>query len=233
MTERSSGRESGQLVARDGPQGSFAVADLADKRKAALDELTREEIRNAAARVIAAHGMTGMTMSMVAEEAGLAKGTLYNYFEDKNDLIFHVIIGAFEPLVEQIDGLVAADIPPVEQLTQVARAMLSGFADKQQLIDMAVQSRTTVDPAKVMPEMRRLRARMERAFTLIFKRGMELGAFRPGDPTGTARVFLATINGLIHPRVFLAPERDIDEEVAELVDILMNGIASRGSGARK
>jgi AcrR family transcriptional regulator len=206
------------------------MPDLADKRKAALDELTREEIRKAANRVIAAHGMVGMTVALVAEEAGLAKGTLYNYFEDKNDLIFYVIMKSFEPLVDRLEEVADADLPPVEQLARAVQTVLGGFAGQQHLITMAVQSRATVDPAKAMPEMQKMRARMERAFARIIKRGMDRGAYRPGDPDAVARLLIAAVNGLVHPRVFRATEGSVEEEAAHLVDVFLNGIAAPKKG---
>jgi AcrR family transcriptional regulator len=203
------------------------MPDLADRRKAALDELTREEIREAANRVIASHGISGLTMSMVAEEAGLAKGTLYNYFEDKNDLVFYVLVKAFEPLIEKLEEVADADMPPVEHLTSAAHAFMSGFVGRQSLIAMAMQGRTVIDPARVMPVMKRMRERTERSCTRIIKRGMDQGVFRPGDPTSVARLFLAAINGLLHPRVFAPSQRSLDDEVDELMDVFLNGIAAR------
>jgi AcrR family transcriptional regulator len=208
------------------------MPDLADKRKAALDELTREEICTAATRVISEHGMVGMTMSMVADEAGLAKGTLYNYFQDKNDLIFHVLLKAFEPMADRMEEIADADVPPAEQLARAATAILGSLAGHQHLITMAVQSRTTVDPVRAMPAMMKMRTRLERAFTRVVKRGMDQGSFRAGDPAGIGRLFLATINGLIHPRIFVAPERSVEDEVRELMDVFLNGIATRPDGTR-
>jgi len=204
-----------------------AMPDLANRRKAALDELTREEIREAANRVIAAHSISGLTMSLVAEEAGLAKGTLYNYFEDKNDLVFYVLVKAFEPLIEKLEEVADADMPPVEHLTSAAHAFMSGFAGRQPLIAMAMQARTVIDPARVMPVMKRMRERTERSCTRIIKRGMDQGAFRAGDPTSVARLFLAAINGLLHPRVFAPSQRSLDDEVDELMDVFLHGIAVR------
>lgn len=45
----------------------------------------RDEIIRAAKELIAEHGFHGAPMARVAEEAGVAAGTIYRYFESKDD----------------------------------------------------------------------------------------------------------------------------------------------------
>lgn len=47
----------------------------------------RDEIIGAALELIAEHGFHGAPMAMVAERAGVAAGTIYRYFENKDVLI--------------------------------------------------------------------------------------------------------------------------------------------------
>jgi TetR/AcrR family transcriptional regulator, mexJK operon transcriptional repressor len=46
----------------------------------------RQQILEGAARVFAAHGYEGASMSQIARDAGVSKGTLYNYFDSKATL---------------------------------------------------------------------------------------------------------------------------------------------------
>ena len=137
---------------------------------------------------------------------------------------------AFEPIADQMEEVADSDVPPVEQLARAAQTVLSGFAGQQHLIIMAVQSRTAVDPARAMPEMQRMRARMERSCTRIVKRGMDLGAFRAGDAAAVARLFLAAVNGLVHPRVFVSAESSVEDEARGLMDVFLHGIAAPQEG---
>jgi AcrR family transcriptional regulator len=47
----------------------------------------RDEIMKAALELIAEHGFHGAPMAMIAEKAGVAAGTIYRYFENKDVLI--------------------------------------------------------------------------------------------------------------------------------------------------
>jgi len=52
----------------------------------------RKEILDAAKRVFEAHGYAATTMEAVAEEARIAKGSIYNYFKSKHDLFRAVFL---------------------------------------------------------------------------------------------------------------------------------------------
>ena len=62
---------------------------MAESKAALVVRYRRDTIRGATQRVIARHGLRGASMSAIAEEAGVAKGTLYLYFEDRDDLLDH------------------------------------------------------------------------------------------------------------------------------------------------
>ena len=55
-------------------------------RKQQRLERTRRDILEAAARAFAARGLVGATMEDVAQEAGYSVGSLYNYFDSKDDI---------------------------------------------------------------------------------------------------------------------------------------------------
>jgi len=46
---------------------------------------------DAAMRLIARHGIEGVTMRAVAAEAGLSYGSLFHYFDSKDDLLMHAV----------------------------------------------------------------------------------------------------------------------------------------------
>ena len=54
-------------------------------------ELQKEKFIGAAMRLIAAEGLEGVTMRAVAAEAGLSYGSLFHYFDSKDDLLMHAV----------------------------------------------------------------------------------------------------------------------------------------------
>ncbi len=52
-----------------------------------LDEAKREAILNAAKRRLNQYGVKKTTMQEIAEDVGIAVGTLYLYFKNKNEIL--------------------------------------------------------------------------------------------------------------------------------------------------
>ena len=54
-------------------------------------DVQRVRFAEAAMRLIARHGIEGVTMRAVAAEAGLSYGSLFHYFESKDELLMHAV----------------------------------------------------------------------------------------------------------------------------------------------
>src|SRR5919112_4126141 len=69
-----------------------------------VQEYRIASIQQATMRVIARKGMAAATMQEIAEEAGVAKGTIYLYFRDRDELVektFETAIGELHKLVDE------------------------------------------------------------------------------------------------------------------------------------
>jgi len=62
----------------------------------------RGKIMKAAEALFAGGGFHEITMDDVAAKAGVGKGTLYRYFEDKEELFFEVALSGYDELCEMI-----------------------------------------------------------------------------------------------------------------------------------
>lgn len=92
-----------------------------------LKENRRAEILEAALKVFAAYGYNGATISMIAEEASISKGLLYNYFESKEILLDSLLNFGLEKVAAFMKS---ADIPkPTDKKTFASglRAMMELF----------------------------------------------------------------------------------------------------------
>ncbi len=68
----------------------------------------RERILDAAERIFALRGFFAARVSEIATDAGVADGTIYLYFKNKDDLL----ISLFESRMERFNQLLAEAIPP-------------------------------------------------------------------------------------------------------------------------
>ncbi|WP_037606888.1 TetR/AcrR family transcriptional regulator [Streptacidiphilus rugosus] len=65
----------------------------------------RERLFAAAERVLAREGPAGLTNRAVTEEAGCAKGLLYNHFADLDDFVARLVLDRFERIAAQVGPL--------------------------------------------------------------------------------------------------------------------------------
>ena len=82
-----------------------------------LDERRRERVLHAAMAEFGRRGYSGGSLNVIAREAGVAKGSLFQYFEDKFDFFAHV--------AEQTSVTIYAALTP----------LLTGPAEGQHFVD--------------------------------------------------------------------------------------------------
>lgn len=89
-----------------------ASSDDASARRRPDAEARRAAILDAALTVFAAHGFEAARLDDVAAEAGVAKGTLYLYFKDKEALFEAMVRSAVSPVMDNMGA--AATMPGIK-----------------------------------------------------------------------------------------------------------------------
>ena len=93
-------------------------------REEVIKEYRVREILEAARRVMARYGMQGTTVDRVAEEAKVAKGTIYLYFDTKDELVNAAVL---EGLREMAAETLASDDPSMPPLERIRKLILAQF----------------------------------------------------------------------------------------------------------
>jgi AcrR family transcriptional regulator len=81
------------------------------KTREARSAARREAILSAALDEFSARGFEATRLDDVARAAGIAKGTIYLYFRDKEDLFQELVRAMLTPLVGSIEAMGKADLP--------------------------------------------------------------------------------------------------------------------------
>ncbi len=76
----------------------------------------REQILHSATDQFVAHGYKKTSMQEVAQAAGVAKGTVYLYYQNKADLLFHAIALQNQLYMDELADVLDPALPPVDQL---------------------------------------------------------------------------------------------------------------------
>lgn len=96
---------------------------------------TREKIISSAARLIIKQGAENTSLSDIARESGISKGTLYYYYPTKSELIFEITNRHMKRLSEDIIhwvGNMSEDLPP-EKILQAVYSLLTRASKRGRL----------------------------------------------------------------------------------------------------
>lgn len=163
-------------------------------------ESKREAILRATIRVAGERGVFGFKIIDVAREAGVGKGTVYEYFRSKDELI----AGCFELMMTAFSSFIAQNIPadaePDEYLRRFAKASLDFCRVEKELMDVMIDFMSLGIPRKtgepVLPNMVEAGKKMIKDLSRVFQQGIDKGIFRPHDPMIAAHSLIALFDGL-------------------------------------
>jgi AcrR family transcriptional regulator len=123
------------------------------------DTSSRQRILAATAEVLGRNGMTKLSLSEVATQAGVSRPTLYRYFADKRELLDGFVVWERQ-FYERAVADATADLPPCERLDAALRVIVEYQQSYPglRMID--------IEPAQVIRRLSRviplMRARLER-----------------------------------------------------------------------
>jgi AcrR family transcriptional regulator len=156
---------------------------------------TREAILSAAEVALAEHGARGTKMEVIASAAGIAVGTLYNYFDDRQELIEALLELRRRELLERLDGALESSrgLPFEGQLEAFLGAALLHFQAHRAFIALLVHDELSSDRSARWSTMLALRARAERLVGV----GVESGLLRANDRATYPHVIVGLLKGLV------------------------------------
>lgn len=86
------------------------------ERKEREKEQRRIDILDSARQAFLKHGLEQTSMDRIAQEAELAKGTLYLYFKNRDELLMALIADDFDRLIDMLEKVTKSDIEPERKL---------------------------------------------------------------------------------------------------------------------
>jgi AcrR family transcriptional regulator len=156
----------------------------------------RSQILDAATQVFAAKGFHGATIRQIAQQAGIADGTIYIYFKTKTDLLLGILNRLNES--EQREADIAQGVEG-----DFANFFGAYLRHRMQLLDTNFQAFRAILPDLLNnPALRDhyYTQVIEPTFALaepIFRTWSEQGKIKPVDPQLATRTITAMVAGLL------------------------------------
>ncbi len=192
-------------------------------RRHAIEEFRLQSIRKAAIRVIARQGFAGTTMQEIADEAEIAKGTLYLYFKDKEELLASVVDSSLETLRAQIAEVFEQKLGVEETLRLVTSAQFSFFETHSEIFRVYHEV-AGAGGAKRRRDCHPHYQNFLDGLAAIFKRAMAKGELRKANPEGLAIFVAEGTIGIIVRRIGEGRKVSIKDEVELVVGTVLRGM---------
>jgi AcrR family transcriptional regulator len=156
---------------------------------------TRHSLLTSAIQAFAEFGYDRAKVDAISRAAGFAKGTIYNYFESKQELMLALIDYISDDHYQQVATAVRKTRDPVERLIRFYQA---GFAWVTKNVAEARILITTLNSANLVFK-HTMYAAYEPMFKLVHAEilapGIQAGVFRQVDPGSTSGLLMATYLG--------------------------------------
>ncbi len=205
---------------------------MANKKESKQEVVARyrtEAILAATRKVIAESGPE-FTLDRVAEEAGVAKGTLYLYFPSKDELVFTVLKDDITWLLGKTREALESDAPLLERMRQMVRDQFE-FVSANRNIFLYYRARMGGSEHAARKDFQcRMREEYEQfidLMTIYFEKSMTAGEIRSLEPRKLARVFSGTVDSVLADYIIGSQETPIDEEVDFVIDVVLHGIVNK------
>jgi len=193
-----------------------SAAGLRERKKLA----TRERIRAAASELFARRGYSAATMRQIARRAHVGLGTLFNYAQDKRDLVFLIFN---EELNAVTDVALAAPRPGQaldEQLAAVFRVHYRWLAAKPALARILLQELTFYSSGKQAATFHGIRRRLIEGIEALVQEAQSRGKIRGREsPALIARYIFFVYSASLRWWI-AAPKPDPAAGVADLRRLL-------------
>ncbi len=141
-------------------------------------------------------GYSEATMESIAEEAGVSKGTLYYYFDSKEELFMELLFDWMKKFEQLWEGKDFED-SPVRELTQLHTGMIKMVEETASLGRLMLEFWANASRKKKLEEILNNTIKEYRKKTAgIIQRGKEEGVFRDVDPLEASSALIAAYDGL-------------------------------------
>jgi len=187
---------------------------------------TRERIREAAVRVFSREGFDRASVRSIAEEAGVAVGSIYNHFRDKEELLISVFEEELGQRMDFLEELRSAQLPIRDRVERMLEDHFARARDHKELAELLLYERFHRGGSlqkRLVPLQRGIVERIAG----ILRGGIEEGWIRSCHPKVVAQALFDSVQTMTACWVLSDPD-EADEVFArapkELADLMWKGL---------
>ena len=185
------------------------------------------EILEAARRTIGRFGFEGTTVDRVADEARIAKGTIYLYFPNKDALLHSAVVEGIRDLTRELVKCDDSTRPPIERLAALIRSMFATQRTHEDFFKaLILDSRfVSYEPEdRRGEELRRVYLEWVDYFASVLRSAAETGAIRAPDPQLAALMLAEMMTAPLRRRLLLLTDTPVEDDAEAVIDMFLHGV---------
>jgi AcrR family transcriptional regulator len=190
----------------------------------------RRQILDAAVRVFARQGFHATRVSDIADDAGVAYGLVYHYFNSKEEVLNELFVERWSLLIAAIEEADRAGGPHRDRLAAVASFIIDSYRHDPELMKVIIVEVTRAANSFGQTHLTEIRRAYE-SIAKIVADGQEAGAFRRDvTPLFASMTFYGAIEQLLSGWIFeVIPASDTSFDQAKdlLVTMICDGLEPR------
>jgi AcrR family transcriptional regulator len=193
----------------------------------------RAEIMDAAEKLFTSRHYHEITLDDVSQEAHVGKGTIYRYFEDKDDLLFEAASRGFDDLCELVTRTSGVQGPFAEQLVSMCRRISEFFQRRRQWLRMmqSEEGRMRWCSEDLQERWAQRRKKLVTAVAAILQRGVAEDKIRSDVP---ADLLANLLLGMLRVRDrYLGDTSEESRPLEVVVRLFCEGAGTAGANARE
>ena len=186
------------------------------------------EILDAARRVIGRFGFEGTTIDRVADEARIAKGTIYLYFpKGKDELLNSAVVEGIRDLTLELARGDDATRPPMERLASLIRSMFKIQKSHEDFFKaLILDSRfVSYEPGdRRGEELRKVYLEWVDYFACVLRSAADQGAIRATDPQLAALTLAEMMTAPLRRRLLSLTDTPPEADAEAVLDLFLYGV---------
>jgi AcrR family transcriptional regulator len=190
----------------------------------------RKEIMAAATRLFALKGYHGASMSEIAREAEFSTGSLYNFFQNKEELYFSLLLEKIEALEKEVIAVTTGAGTVEERLRKLVDTIFIFFIRERDFWRIFAEQRTAFETSAKGQFADVIHDKYVSYLGImigLMNQGREQGFFREFGPEELALSFLGILNTFLFIFVNSAERYDLREKGRLVMEIFFDGTRKR------
>lgn len=195
-------------------------------RKEREYQIRREEILRAAEKIFARNGFYNSTVAEIAKESEFAIGTLYQFFTNKEELYYTMMIEKFHLLYETLESEVRRYSRSLEKLSCVVAVVLDFIEQNVDFFKIFTWELNVLNSPMNNQLKDQLIAKhfaYIQLFSDIITEGMQEGVLRDGSATDLATALVGMMNIFSFNWIYNRQEEALTSKASTIVNLFLDG----------